>query len=86
MDTILRRLRAHIEEARREFPFLSVSTGAYLTNGFHTYDEYYVEADRALYETKKKGKDHDTVHKSNKSNKNDNSDESNKIAEGADHK
>ena len=64
MDTILRRLRAHIEEARREFPFLSVSTGAYLTNGFHTYDEYYVEADRALYETKEKGKNHDTIHKS----------------------
>ena len=64
IDTILRRLRAHIEEARREFPFLSVSTGAYLTNGFHTYDEYYVEADRALYETKKKGKNHDTIHKS----------------------
>ena len=37
-------------------------------------------------QTKKKGKDHDTVHKSNKSNKNDNSDESNKIAEGADHR
>lgn len=63
IDTILRRLRTHIEEARVEFPFLSISTGVYLTNGVHTYDEYYLQADQALYETKKKGKDHDTIRK-----------------------
>lgn len=63
VDSIMRRFRAHVEEANKEYPFLSISVGIYLTNGCHTYEEYYLQADQALYETKKKGKGNDTIRK-----------------------
>lgn len=55
------RFQEQIEAAREEFPFLSISVGAYVTDRRHTYEQYYEEADKALYETKKNGKNDYTV-------------------------
>ena len=61
IDGIMIRFDERIKEARKEFPFLSISVGAYVTDRRHTYEQYYKEADKALYETKKKGKNNYTV-------------------------
>ena len=50
------RFQEQIEVAREEFLFLSISVGAYVTDRRHTYEQYYEEADKALYETKKNEK------------------------------
>lgn len=57
------RIRTSIETAKEKYPFLGISTGIYLTNA---YEHDYVEADRALYETKKRGKGHATIRKETK--------------------
>ncbi len=55
-EAIMERFNDQINEARKEFPFLSISGGVFVTNRRHTYEQYYGEADKALYETKKNGK------------------------------
>ena len=61
IEAIMERFRSQLEEAQREFPFLTISIGAYVTDRRHTYEQYYAEADQALYETKKRGKNSYTV-------------------------
>lgn len=56
IEAIMERFNDQINEARKEFPFLSISGGVFITNRRHTYEQYYGEADKALYETKKNGK------------------------------
>ena len=63
---IMRRMKHEIEAARKEYPFLGISTGIYVTNIPNSYEHYYAEADRALYQTKKQGKGHATVVKETK--------------------
>ncbi len=58
---IMQRLHDHIEKARAEFPFLSVSVGVYVSNEPCSYEEFYSEADRALYRTKENGKNSYTL-------------------------
>lgn len=58
---IMERFNRQIEASRMEFPFLSVSVGIYVTDHRHTYEQYYQEADKALYETKRNGKNNYTV-------------------------
>lgn len=60
------RIRTSIETAKEKYPFLGISTGIYLTNVPNAYEHDYVEADRALYETKKRGKGHATIRKETK--------------------
>ena len=61
IEGIMKRFNDQIKEARKDFPFLSISVGAYVTNRSHTYEQYYEEADKALYETKNNGKNDYTV-------------------------
>lgn len=63
---IMRRMKHEIEASRKEYPFLGISTGIYVTNIPNAYEHYYAEADRALYQTKKQGKGHATVVKETK--------------------
>lgn len=58
VDSIMHRLNQNLEEARKEFPFLHVSVGIFVSNNTKEYYHYYKEADRALYETKRNGKNH----------------------------
>ena len=61
IEGIMQRFQKHLENARKEFPFLGVSVGIYAAERRHTYEQYYSEADKALYETKNGGKNHYTI-------------------------
>ncbi|MGO5542957.1 GGDEF domain-containing protein [Blautia sp. HCP3S3_H10_1] len=63
IEAIMERFKEQIGEAQKDFPFLSISVGVYVTDRRHTYEQYYEEADKALYETKKNGKNAYTVRK-----------------------
>lgn len=61
IDSIMQRLQNQMEKVRVEYPFLSSSVGIYVTEDPCSFETYYIEADKALYETKKQGKSHYTV-------------------------
>lgn len=57
----MQRLQNQMEKVRVEYPFLSSSVGIYVTEDPCSFETYYIEADKALYETKKQRKSHYTV-------------------------
>lgn len=61
IDSIMQRLQNQMEKVRAEYPFLSSSVGIYVTEDPCSFETYYIEADKALYETKKQRKSHYTV-------------------------
>lgn len=50
---LLENFHEEVQDAKREFPFLSISVGVYITDFCENYEQFYVAADRALYQTKK---------------------------------
>lgn len=62
IQAIMERFGSNLKAAREKFPFLGISVGVYVTDRRHTYEQYYEEADKALYETKKNGKNSYTIH------------------------
>lgn len=58
---LMKRLNEEIVKARNEFSFFSVSVGVYITNAFKNYEQMYIAADKALYQTKKNEKGYYTV-------------------------
>ncbi len=63
---LMEQLRMEIEKAREEFPFLGISVGVYITSAEQSYDQMYIAADQALYQTKKKEKGCYTIIKDSK--------------------
>ena len=61
IDSIMCRLNEHMEQVREKYSFFSSSIGVYVTNQPCSFEQYYIEADQVLYETKKQGKSHYTV-------------------------
>ena len=59
--SMMQRLFHQLEVARVRYPFFSISVGAYVAKEQHSYEHYYAEADRALYQTKERGKGRYTV-------------------------
>ena len=53
---LVNQLNAQVQQARAEFPYLSVSVGVYITDTCQSYEHFYSAADKALYQTKKSGK------------------------------
>ena len=58
---LMKKLSAEIENAKKEFPFMSISIGIYITDSCESYEQFYVAADKALYQTKKNKKGYYTV-------------------------
>lgn len=59
--SIMQRLNSHLGEMKKAYTYFSSSTGVYVTKERCSFEQYYTEADRALYETKKQGKGHYTI-------------------------
>lgn len=53
---LMKQFDSEIQKAKTEFPFLSISTGIYITDSCENYECFYSAADKALYQTKKNGK------------------------------
>ncbi len=58
---IMDRFFENIEKAKIKYSFLSSSVGVFVSNRKQLFEEYYKEADRALYQTKQGGKSHYTL-------------------------
>lgn len=58
---LLEKFHEEIQDAKREFPFLSISVGVYITDFAENYEQFYVAADKALYQTKKNKRQSYTV-------------------------
>lgn len=58
---IMEDFHKNVKDAQKDFPFFSVSVGVYITNRVRNYEELYIAADKALYQTKKTEKDYYTV-------------------------
>lgn len=58
INSIMARFTRRLAEARAEYPFISISVGIFVSNTVKDYQRYYQEADWALYETKRNGKNH----------------------------
>lgn len=56
IDSMMKRLFRQLEEAKKKYPFFGISVGVYVSGEQHSYEHYYAEADRALYQTKERGK------------------------------
>lgn len=61
IDSYIKNLDAQVQQAKTDFPFLSVSVGVYITDRAQSYERFYSAADKALYQTKKHEKGHYTV-------------------------
>ena len=59
--SLMEHLNQKIEEAKEEFPFLSISVGIYITDSCQSYEQLYETADKALYQTKKNKKGYYTI-------------------------
>lgn len=57
----MNQLHMEVEKAKEEFPFLSVSVGVYITSTTQSYEQLYIAADKALYQTKKNEKGYYTI-------------------------
>ena len=58
---LMSKLHREIQKAKTEFPFFSVSVGVYVTSMSQSYEQLYIAADKALYQTKKNEKGYYTV-------------------------
>lgn len=58
---LVKKLDEEIENARAEYPFLSISVGIYITDSCGSYEQIYTAADKALYQTKRNKKGYYTV-------------------------
>ncbi len=58
---IMRRFSTNMRRLQERYPFLSSSVGVCVAEGDHAFEHYYENADQALYQTKKSGKNHYTV-------------------------
>ena len=56
ISDLMQQLNQEVEKAKAKFPFFSISVGIYITDSCQNYEQLYAEADKALYQTKKKGK------------------------------
>lgn len=61
VSDLLEKFHEEIQDAKREFPFLSISVGVYITDFAENYEQFYVAADKALYQTKKNKRQSYTV-------------------------
>lgn len=61
VEELVKELDADIQNAKEEFPFLSISVGIYITDLCQSYERMYMAADKALYQTKKNKKGYYTV-------------------------
>lgn len=61
VSALVKKLHAEVRNAKTDFPFLSISIGIYITDSDQSYEQFYAAADKALYRTKKNGKDSYTV-------------------------
>lgn len=56
VTAIMQDFQKNVQNAQKDFPFFSVSVGIYITNRMRSYEQLYIAADRALYQTKKQEK------------------------------
>lgn len=61
IEKMMFRFNENMEQVRKKYPFLTSSVGIYITGNQHSFEDYYTGADQALYQTKKKGKNHYTL-------------------------
>lgn len=61
VEVIMNRFFKNLREKQNTYPYLSSSVGIYVTNEEEGFIEYYQNMDKALYITKKEGKNHFTV-------------------------
>lgn len=61
IPALMSQFHQEVLKARTEFPFLSVSVGVYITSTVQSYEQLYIAADKALYQTKKNEKGYYTV-------------------------
>lgn len=61
VEKIMNRFAGEIERVRERYPLLTSSVGIYIANKRHSFKDYYKQVDKALYQTKKEGKNHYTV-------------------------
>lgn len=61
IPVLMNQLHMEVEKAKEEFPFLSVSVGIYITSTTQSYEQLYIAADKALYQTKKNEKGYYTI-------------------------
>lgn len=66
INSIMERFTRRLAAARAEYPFISISVGIFVSNTVRDYQRYYQEADWALYETKRNGKNHYAIRISEK--------------------
>lgn len=57
VNKIMERFRESVAKARERYPFLSTSVGVYASDRKQSFEHFYQEADKALYQIKKNGKD-----------------------------
>ena len=63
IESIVQQLNFNIQGLKKRYSFFGSSIGVYVADTVCSFEKYYAEADKALYETKKKGKDHFTIRK-----------------------
>ena len=63
IESIVQKLNFNIQGLKKRYSFFGSSIGVYVADTVCSFEKYYAEADKALYETKKKGKDHFTIRK-----------------------
>lgn len=61
IEQLIEKFHAEIQAAKTEFPFLSISVGIYITDSCESYEQFYVAADKALYQSKRKKQQSYTV-------------------------
>lgn len=61
VEQLIEKFHAEVQDAKTEFPFLSVSVGIYITDSCESYEQFYVAADKALYQSKRKKQQSYTV-------------------------
>ena len=63
IESIVQQLNFNIQGLKKRYSFFGSSIGVYVADTVCSFEKYYAEADKALYETKKKGKDYFTIRK-----------------------
>lgn len=61
ISAFMKQLNQEIEKAKTKYPFFSISVGIYITDSNRNYELLYTGADKALYQTKKRGKGDYTI-------------------------